>query len=115
MVLAQPQQAAEEQAALRSFLGERLPDYMVPSHVVLLEALPLTANGKVDRRALPPPEQITPQTGQQEDSGPRTSVEQNIVRNPDGRFRLFRIGDAVAHRNVHAAVLDARRVVLSLG
>jgi 2,4-dienoyl-CoA reductase-like NADH-dependent reductase (Old Yellow Enzyme family)/thioredoxin reductase len=42
-------------------------------------------------------------------------VEQNIVRNPDGRFRLFRIGDAVAHRNVHAAVLDARRVVLGLG
>lgn len=41
--------------------------------------------------------------------------EQRIVRNPDGRFRLFRIGDAVAHRNVHAAVLDARRVVMGLG
>jgi 2,4-dienoyl-CoA reductase-like NADH-dependent reductase (Old Yellow Enzyme family)/thioredoxin reductase len=40
---------------------------------------------------------------------------QRIVRNPDGRFRLFRIGDAVAHRNVHAAMLDARRVVLGVG
>jgi 2,4-dienoyl-CoA reductase-like NADH-dependent reductase (Old Yellow Enzyme family)/thioredoxin reductase len=40
--------------------------------------------------------------------------EQSIVRNAAGRFRLFRIGDAVAHRNVHAAVLDARRVVMGL-
>jgi thioredoxin reductase len=39
---------------------------------------------------------------------------QRIVRNSGGRFRLFRIGDAVAHRNVHAAMLDARRVVLGI-
>jgi 2,4-dienoyl-CoA reductase-like NADH-dependent reductase (Old Yellow Enzyme family)/thioredoxin reductase len=39
---------------------------------------------------------------------------QDVVVNPEGRFRLFRIGDAVAHRNVHAAMLDARRVVMGL-
>lgn len=35
---------------------------------------------------------------------------QSVVRNDDGSFRLFRIGDAVASRNVHAAMLDAARL-----
>jgi amino acid adenylation domain-containing protein len=43
---------------LRRFLGDRLPDYMIPSAFVVLERLPLTSSGKVDRQALPTPDQV---------------------------------------------------------
>ena len=39
---------------------------------------------------------------------------QSLVRNPEGTYQLFRIGDAVSSRNVHAAVYDALRLVKDL-
>jgi tyrocidine synthetase-3 len=44
-----------EEPDLRAFLLQRLPDYMIPFYFVGLEAIPLTANGKIDRKALPEP------------------------------------------------------------
>ena len=39
---------------------------------------------------------------------------QNIVNNPDGKFQLFRVGDAVASRNVHSAIYDSLRLCKDL-
>jgi amino acid adenylation domain-containing protein len=59
---------------LRAFLKDGLPDYMIPAAVVALESLPLTLSGKVDRRALPAPDQSAVQ-GAGEMVAPRTPLE----------------------------------------
>ncbi|MET4609312.1 amino acid adenylation domain-containing protein/non-ribosomal peptide synthase protein (TIGR01720 family) [Rhodococcus sp. PvR044] len=50
---------AVDAAELKEFLGQSLPGHMVPSSIVLLDALPLTVNGKLDRKALPEPEFVS--------------------------------------------------------
>lgn len=64
--------------ALRAFARERLPDYMIPSAFVVLPAMPLTPNGKVDRAALPAPDQARPDL-QRRFVAPRTAVEQALA------------------------------------
>ncbi|MCB1034234.1 MAG: AMP-binding protein, partial [Acidobacteria bacterium] len=71
-----PQDEAGElgTAQLREYLRDRLPAYMVPSAFVVLESFPLTANGKIDRRALPAPE-----AGGDGSRAPRTQTEQLLA------------------------------------
>ena len=62
---------------LREQLAQKLPDYMIPSSFVLLDALPLTANGKVDRRALPAPNETR---SPQDFVAPNTPAEELLAR-----------------------------------
>ncbi|WP_164021375.1 non-ribosomal peptide synthetase [Pyxidicoccus trucidator] len=65
---------ALEPRALRAFLEQKLPEYMVPSAFAVLESLPLTAHGKVDRKALPAPEHAQA-ASEEVQEGPRDATE----------------------------------------
>jgi acyl-coenzyme A synthetase/AMP-(fatty) acid ligase len=82
----------------RRLLGERLPHYMLPSTFIALDALPLTATGKVDRRALPSPGRTRPAL-ESPFVGPRTPLEEKLARLWAGVLGLEEIG-------VHDGFLD---------
>lgn len=70
-----PSDRAPNTSELRQFLQKRLPDYMVPSAFVMLEAFPLTPNGKIDRRALPAPD-LSHREAENTFVAPRTPTEE---------------------------------------
>ena len=63
---------------LRALVAAALPEYMVPASFVLVESLPLTETGKVDRRALPDPRQVEQGTDGAY-VAPRTDVERRLT------------------------------------
>ncbi|MEG8183985.1 amino acid adenylation domain-containing protein [Nocardia terpenica] len=70
--------AGVDVAGLRSALGRVLPDYMVPAAIVVMDALPLTSNGKLDKRALPAPDRGAFAGGAF--VAPRTPVEEQVAK-----------------------------------
>ncbi|TYR65651.1 amino acid adenylation domain-containing protein, partial [Streptomyces parvus] len=78
-VTAEPGLGVPPQAELRPFLRRSLPEFMIPATLVVLDSLPLTPSGKIDRRALPEPPAHTgtgPDTGR---VAPRTPVERVLA------------------------------------
>jgi thioesterase domain-containing protein/acyl carrier protein len=75
---------------VREYLGGRLPGYMVPGQWVELETVPLTANGKVDRKRLPDPEEVEGRGVSY--VGPRSEVEAELVRIWSELLGVERIG-----------------------
>ena len=89
--------AAEALPDLRDFLRQSLPDYMIPAAFVELEALPVTPNGKLDRRALPPARWDRVETD--EGAAPHTPTEQALAA-------LWREILGVEHVGLHDSFFD---------
>jgi acyl carrier protein len=75
---------------LRRHLSDRLPEYMVPQAFIILEALPLMANGKVDRRSLP--KRSWAKSGTRGDQAPRTPTEEAIAEIWGRILKVERVG-----------------------
>ena len=76
---------------IRSFLKEKLPDYMIPAFFVFLDELPLNPNGKVDRRSLPTPDLASPSL-ESSFVSPSTSTEQAIAKVWQEILKIEQIG-----------------------
>ncbi|WP_164557810.1 amino acid adenylation domain-containing protein [Massilia atriviolacea] len=81
---------AADPQALRAALARELPDYMVPAACVVLDALPLSANGKLDRKALPAPQGAA--YAQRAYAAPKGETEAALARVWADLLRLERVG-----------------------
>jgi non-ribosomal peptide synthetase component F/acyl carrier protein len=82
--------AVVDEVGLRAHLRGRLPEYMLPQHVVVLDAIPLLPNGKVDRKALPAP--VVTHVARTERVAPRTELERTVAAAMQAVLKMPDIG-----------------------
>jgi acyl carrier protein len=99
-----------ESGELRTYLREKLPDYMVPASFVIMDALPLTVNGKVDRQALPAAGNGAMPKGDRF-VGPRTATEKTLTEIWARTLHIDRIGVADNFFELGGNSLTATRVM----
>jgi nonribosomal peptide synthetase DhbF len=99
-------------AQLRAHLAARLPDFMVPSAFVVMQYLPLNANGKLDRAALPIPDESR---AQQEYIAPRTRMEALVAQTWAEVLGLDRVGVEEDFFNLGGHSLHGMRILARLG
>ncbi len=84
--------ATPEAEAMRATLRAQLPEYMVPGQFVVLDAFPLTPNGKVDRKALPVPEASAPSEADEVAEALMSPVQRQVAALWRGILKLDRVG-----------------------
>jgi amino acid adenylation domain-containing protein len=119
-----PETEAWEPTSLRDHLLSRLPEFMVPVHFVRMDALPVTPNGKLDRRALPDPRRERPEHLTQAFVEPRPGVEHSIADTFARILGIDRVGaldnffdlggNSLLVIRAHAALRDAGFVDLTV-
>ncbi len=103
--------SSPQSADLRAHLARRLPGYMVPSYLIVLAELPLTANKKIDKAALPPPESVLASA---EPVPPRTLIETVLVDLYSTILGNERIGAADSFFDVGGNSLQALQLIAQL-
>ena len=101
-----------DEAALRAHLRGRLPEYMLPQHVLVIDAMPLLPNGKVDRKALPAPD-VSRSASSAQRVPPRNETERSVVAAMEAVLNLPGLGVqddffALGGHSLLAARLTAR-------
>jgi amino acid adenylation domain-containing protein len=109
-VVPEPGAARVDTSRLRAHVAQLLPEYMVPSAFVTLDALPLTPNGKVDRNALPEPV-MEPSADYR---GPRTARQQILCELFAEVLGVPRVGVDDSFLDLHGESLMAMRLINSI-